>query len=505
MKLMSVANSLIGLFFVPSVSRPPELPDTFSASILFRVPFVGLDLPIEIDSDASSNMQLVDFLGGMHTQFVSLDAPNGLKSVFNISERVCIEEEVPGPGSSEGTEAVNFIRVFPDLKSFELVGQTVVRGLQVDEYVKNVSRPGESEAFYYDPKLSIPVRWIMHSRDEIFNSHLDEYIVDYISVRPLTWSISRPRECKENIVKLGPSRSSSGHSVVHKLKREYDKFPMGYIPRTHRPKIVVYGDRVSVADLPNLEAVSVPVSFDWRDNNGSPKPKDQVMCGSCYAFSVIGAIESQLMIQKRLGNDAQVLSEQFILDCGWSDGVSSCSGGNQEEVGRVLLERYDGFIPYDNQYGRYMSTYSYCKNITGFGGVKIDGWVSLPTQTDNESIKKFLIHYGLLSVSINAVDEIVFHTPDSEDGVIRTNSCKHTKLDDLNHAVNLVGFGTSERGEYWILRNSWSTHWGDSGYLKVEMGDRDCGVSLDVSFPIIHGIHSLSPERAQTTAITVLS
>ena len=490
-------------FWIVSPSETPPLPSSFSASILFRVPYVSLDLPIQVDHDADSSTQLVDFLGGMHTEFFAPDAPTGLKTVYNISDKVCIEEGSPDVGPSLSKNAANFIRVFPDLDSFTLVGQTVVRGLQVDAYAKNISRPGESEAFYYDPKLKIPVRWVMNSRDEIFGSHRDEYIVDYISVRPLSYPISRPAECKRSLVQLEGAQLGSGRSVLYKIRREYDRFPMGYIPRQHRPKVVIYGDRVSVADLPSLKSIHLPLSFDWREHNGSPKPKDQVMCGSCYAFSAIGAIESQLLIS---GADSPSLSEQFILDCGWSDGVSSCSGGNQEEVGRVLLERYDGFIPYDDQYGRYMSTYAYCKNTTGFEGVKIDGWVSLPTGTENDTIKKFLIHYGLLSVSINAVDEIVFHTPDT-DGVIRAKSCRHTKLDDLNHAVNLVGFGASDLGEYWILRNSWSSHWGDAGYFRVEMGERDCGISLDVSFPIMHQntLKSQSPERSQTNDLIVVS
>ena len=39
--------------------------------------------------------------------------------------------------------------------------------------------------------------------------------------------------------------------------------------------------------------------------------------------------------------------------------------------------------------------------------------------------------------------------------------------------------------EHWVLRNSWSDLWGDSGYFKVRMGDRDCGVTTSVGYPVV--------------------
>ena len=134
-------------------------------------------------------------------------------------------------------------------------------------------------------------------------------------------------------------------------------------------------------------------------------------------------------------------------------------------------------------YGQYMSTYSYCKNTTGMTGISIHAWVNLPARSSIELIKKSLVNNGMLSVSINAVEEILSY----RDGRVATDACKSTRSRDLNHAVNLVGYDTDEQTgkEFWILRNSWSDNWGEKGFFKVEMGDRDCGITIDVSFPII--------------------
>ena len=53
---------------------------------------------------------------------------------------------------------------------------------------------------------------------------------------------------------------------------------------------------------------------------------------------------------------------------------------------------------------------------------------------------------------------------------------------DLDHAVLAVGFGTLEGKDYWIVKNSWSTYWGNSGYVLMDMQDDNCGVTRDATF-----------------------
>merc|ERR1712243_75698 len=53
--------------------------------------------------------------------------------------------------------------------------------------------------------------------------------------------------------------------------------------------------------------------------------------------------------------------------------------------------------------------------------------------------------------------------------------------ESLNHAVAAVGYNTSEG--YWIVRNSWGSSWGDSGYIKMVMGKNMCGLSNMCTYP----------------------
>jgi C1A family cysteine protease len=42
----------------------------------------------------------------------------------------------------------------------------------------------------------------------------------------------------------------------------------------------------------------------------------------------------------------------------------------------------------------------------------------------------------------------------------------------LDHGVLAVGFTS----EYWIVKNSWNTRWGEDGYIRVKMGNT-CGIA----------------------------
>lgn len=49
----------------------------------------------------------------------------------------------------------------------------------------------------------------------------------------------------------------------------------------------------------------------------------------------------------------------------------------------------------------------------------------------------------------------------------------------INHAVQLVGYETDDGKDYWLLRNSWGTHfWGEHGYFRIERGKNLCNVAM---------------------------
>lgn len=59
----------------------------------------------------------------------------------------------------------------------------------------------------------------------------------------------------------------------------------------------------------------------------------------------------------------------------------------------------------------------------------------------------------------------------------------------LNHGVVVVGYGSQNGVDFWGVRNSWSTNWGERGYFKLERNLKNtntgkCGIAMDPTYPI---------------------
>ena len=58
-------------------------------------------------------------------------------------------------------------------------------------------------------------------------------------------------------------------------------------------------------------------------------------------------------------------------------------------------------------------------------------------------------------------------------------------VDSLDHAVLAVGYGVLYGTPYWLIKNSWSTHWGNDGYVLMSQKDNNCGVATAASYVIL--------------------
>ena len=230
-------------------------------------------------------------------------------------------------------------------------------------------------------------------------------------------------------------------------------------------------ETTSFDDTP-MDLGGLPLSFDWRDYNGVTPIRDQDGCGSCWAFSAIGAVECAIKLAYHIDVD---LSEQWLVsqcvgagDCGggWSgpaldymmyDGQQDPCGGN----GAVLEEDFPytaSNMPCDCPYPHVYW---------------IDSWTSLGGySTTVDEIKQAIIEHGPVSTSVYADYPFMAY----EEGVF--NACNNNP--GSNHAVVLVGWDDQFYwdGEYygvWIMRNSWGTNWGMDGYMYIKYGCSNIG------------------------------
>ena len=112
---------------------------------------------------------------------------------------------------------------------------------------------------------------------------------------------------------------------------------------------------------------------------------------------------------------------------------------------------------------------------------KIEGY-QLLLPGDEENLKLAVALIGLVSVSMKATENFMFY----REGVFYDPACAES-LDEVNHAVLLVGYGTDPTGvDFWIIQNSFGTGWGEKGFGKMARNTViNCGIVSAAVFPVL--------------------
>jgi len=246
-------------------------------------------------------------------------------------------------------------------------------------------------------------------------------------------------------------------------------------------------------------------SVDWRNKGVISPVKDQGRCGSCWSFAAAETAESYYALKHGM---VTILSEQQILDCtpnpNQCGGTGGCGGATAELAYQQIIAMGGLSSEWTYSYQSYFGDNGQC-NFTRFQPVaKISHYINLPSNMPGP-ILHHLMNTGPLAVSVDASTWGHY-----EGGVF--DGCNQTNP-DLDHAVQLVGFGTDPKhGDYWLIRNSWTPRWGEGGYIRIRRtsiercgtditpldGDGcvngskteyvcgTCGVLYDALYPLIH-------------------
>lgn len=220
-------------------------------------------------------------------------------------------------------------------------------------------------------------------------------------------------------------------------------------------------------------------SLDWRDRGAVTPVKNQGQCGACWTFSATGGLEGA---GKLTTGDLVSLSEQEILDCSESQG---CGGGNMAiafSFAKTHTITVEENYPYTAQEGT-------CKQESWTYGLMVHCVEGYRSVSQSASALMSAVNQQPVSVAVSV--NLAFSSYKS--GVF-TADCP-TKL---NHAVLLVGFGTEGGNTYWLVKNSWGTRWGESGYIRLARDATSklgkCGIQTQSSYPVLSGTCSVVPQ-----------
>jgi cathepsin L len=226
--------------------------------------------------------------------------------------------------------------------------------------------------------------------------------------------------------------------------------------------------------------------FDWRDEDVVTAVRNQGACGSCWAFAAIATIESRYLIEngETVDENPINLSEQQLVDCVRSprrdlnnDRYDSggCTGGWSEEAMEYVRQHnvtYESAYPYTASNGvcnQNPLDGSSPEPAMTLGGPN-PGWTGY--SGGNSTIIKSLLAVSPVANYIRVENGFQLYN-----GGVMDTACAGQ---GINHATAIVGYCNSKllfgNFNYWIVKNSWGTRWGEDGYYRIQTRRSGAGI-----------------------------
>ncbi|XP_026881924.2 digestive cysteine proteinase 1-like [Electrophorus electricus] len=524
----------------PLVGRTvPDFGNTYHVKGLISLPYAEIKEPFEAWYDLEGKRSRIDYYHGMvstlqlsalMTQGVGYKiTPVTTETEFNAMK--CFQVN--------GTEEAPVLpqAALPNIQGFQFERIEYYAGVLCEVW-KNVTIIGHKKNTYRlwvahpdgGAAVATPHHYEMMGYNTLLGSHYDKYLIDYSDFKPHTdpkdFSLPEGISCGpfpgpgvEHQLLANPIQdlihtSPVGHvqrlfghfkekyersyenEMEHETREHHFVHNLRYVHSMNRAGLTFSLSVNHLADrsqdelaimrgrrgrkTPNkaqpfpmeLCSVTPPDSLDWRLYGAVTPVKDQAVCGSCWSFASTGALEGALFIKT---GERVTLSQQMLVDCTWGFGNNGCDGGEEWRAFEWVMKH--GGISTAESYGAYTGMNSLCHYNESTLTARVKSYTNV-TSGDMEALKVALFKNGPAAVSIDASHRsFTFYS----NGVYYEPSCKNG-MDDLDHAVLAVGYGMLDNQTYWLVKNSWSTYWGNDGYVLMSMKDNNCGVATAATY-----------------------
>ena len=248
-----------------------------------------------------------------------------------------------------------------------------------------------------------------------------------------------------------------------------------FAAHTAKEKEIMMGRKMGATTRRKKEHTQPPLfgrsqnvsAVDWRLHGRVSSVKNQGQCGSCWAFSAIGAIEGAVSIKENFTWNTSDVNEGYSVDqcleC--TPGTFGCQGGYPWLCFNHIIE--NGGI--DSE-----SDWPYLSDSCNLAKEKLEKVATIlsynnVTDGDENGLRDALVLQPI-SVSIAANCDAFMHYG----GGILDEECGGGEQ-AIDHSVLAVGYNMTAKTPYYIVKNSWGDSWGEQGYVRMKVGDNlDC-------------------------------
>ncbi|XP_053538710.1 procathepsin L [Ictalurus punctatus] len=236
----------------------------------------------------------------------------------------------------------------------------------------------------------------------------------------------------------------------------------GYLGSFNRTK------KHSAATFRRQSGAVLPDTVDWREKGYVT----DVKAGKCsWAFSATGSLEGQIFGKMK---NLMPLSEQQLIDCIWPYGEIKCFGS---VVNSFEYIKNNNGIDTEASYP-YVGPGRVCRFNPATVAANCTGYVIIMSG-DEKALQEAVARIGPISVAIDATKSFQHY----ESGIHDNPDCSST---EMNLYVLVVGYGTENGKDYWLVKNSWGLDWGDKGYIKMSRNkNNQCGIASMAIYPLV--------------------
>ncbi|XP_013412168.1 digestive cysteine proteinase 2-like [Lingula anatina] len=531
---------LTGVLAAPQKkATPPSFGKSYTVAGTLSLPYAELEEPFFVYFDAAATKSKIEMYNGLTVSIMRGDVgPYGssFKIAYMTTDTVMNKKscfQVNGTSDSP----VKSQSILPDLTGFQLITQGMSYNGQTVDVWQNVTVRGQKKNTYTFMVTTgsnpAPVRYEMRGYDSLLGSHYDKYYVDYMNfnnkdpIDPKKFDPPQGMACTgfpgpgaaegraimnpmaeyinndDNHIREMFEHFKTTHKKDYKTIHEHETRKMYFrknVRFIHSKNRAGLGYSLAVNHLADKSEKELkimrgyrhsnvyngglafnkalyknqvrPDQMNWRLKGAVTPVKDQAVCGSCWSFGTAGTIEGAYFL--KTGNLVR-LSQQELMDCSWGEGNNGCDGGEDFRSYQWIMKH--GGLTTEEMYGPYLAVDGMChyKNVTPVAVIK--SYVNV-TSGDAEALEMAIFNNGPVSVAIDAAHlSLSFYA----NGVYYEPKCGN-KPDDLDHAVLAVGYGTMNGQRYWLIKNSWSTYWGNDGYVLMAQKDNNCGVTTSPTY-----------------------